>query len=131
MSTISSKMRRKLRSLWLELYESVLAEPLNTLQTESRDPGRPRLLHYGIGATLPATSHLAIELGIKTLIETFGRPGTIREHNLCKFLAHLGHGSDKGREAVFYLNRVFDSAVQVYGLPRRWEDCSRFENIQR
>ena len=89
------------------------------LDTKSRDPGNPRLLHFGTGATLPATLHLAIEPGIKTLIEAFGRPGTIREHDLCKLLALLGHGSDKGWQAVFYSSRSFDSAVQVYG-PLAW-----------
>ena len=137
MSTASSGTEKKLQSLTMELYErvrlteSVLAEPLGPLQTESRDPGRPSLLHYGTGATLPATLHLAIELGIKTLIAAFGRPRTIREHNLGKLLALLGHSSDKGQEAVFYLNRSFDSAVQVYGLLRGWGDCSRFESIQK
>ena len=137
MSTISSKTQRKLQSLRMVLYErvrlseSVLAEPLSSLDTESRDPGNPRLLHHGTGAALPATLHLAIELGIKTLIDAFGRPGTIREHNLGKLLALLGHGSDKGREAIFYLGRSFDSAVEVYGLLRGWGDCSRFESIQK
>ena len=137
MSTISSRTPKKLQSMAMELYErvrlteSVLAEPLGPLHTESRDPGRPELLLYGTGATLPATLHLAIELGIKTLIEAFGRPGTIREHDLGKLLALLGHGSDKGREAVFYLSRSFDSAVQVYGLLRGWGDCSQFESIQK
>ena len=115
----------------VRLTESVLAEPLSALDTESRDPGDPWLLRHGTGATLPATLHLAIELGIKTLIGAFGWPGTIREHDLCKLLALLGHGSDEGRQAVFYLSRSFDSAVQVYGLLRGWGDCSRFESIQK
>ena len=137
MSTISSKTQKKLQSLGMRLYErvrlteSVLAEPLSTLNTESRDPGDPGILHHGTGAALPATLHLAIELGIKTLIEAFGRPGTIREHDLCKLLALLGHDSDNGRQAVFYLSRSFDSAVQVYGLLHGWGDCSRFESIQK
>ena len=137
MSTISSRTRKKPQSLRMELYErirlteSVLAEPLSALDTESRDPGDPWILRHGTGATLPATLHLAIELGIKTLIEAFGRPGTIREHDLGKLLALLGHGSDKGREAVFYLSRSFDSAVQVYGLLRGWMDRSGVESVQK
>ena len=137
MSTISSKIRRKLKSLRMELYErvrlteSVLAEPLEPVLAKNRDPGKPGLLHFGTGAALPATLHLAIELGIKTLIEAFGRPGTIREHDLCKLLALLGHGSDEGRQAVFYLSRSFDSAVQVYGLLRGPGNSSRFESIQK
>ena len=115
----------------VRLTESVFAEPLEPVLAKTRDPGNPRLLHFGTGATLPATLHLAIELGIKTLIEAFGRPGTIREHNLCKLLALLGHSSDKGKQAVFYLSRSFDSAVQVYGLLRGWGNCSRFESIQK
>ena len=115
----------------VRLTELVLAEPLEPVFATNRDPGNPRLLHHGTGAALPATLHLAIERGIKTLIGAFGRPGTIREHDLCKLLALLGHGSEKGREAVFYLNRSFDSAVQVYGLLRGWGDCSRFESIHK
>ena len=137
MSSVSRRTENRLQSLGMILYErvqlteSVLAEPFSSLDTESRDPGNPRLLHHGTGAALPATLHLAIELGIKTLIEAFGRPGVIKEHDLCKLLALLGHGSDKGREAVFHLSRSFDSAVQVYGLLRGWEDHSRFESIQK
>ena len=115
----------------VRLTESVLAEPLEPVLAKNRDPGDPGMLHHGTGAALPATLHLAIELGIKTHIEVFGRPGTIREHDLCKLLALLGHGSDIGRQAVFYLSRSFDSAVQVYGLLRGWGDCSRFESIHK
>ncbi|MCY4579079.1 MAG: hypothetical protein OXD31_08520 [Chloroflexi bacterium] len=115
----------------VRLTESVLAEPLGPSFAESRDPGDPGQLRFGTGATLPETLHLSIELGIKALIEAFGRPGTIREHDLCKLLALLAHGSDEGREAVFYLGRSFDSAVHVYGLLRGWGDCSRFESIQK
>ena len=137
MSSVSRRTENRLQSLGMILYErvrlteSVLAEPLEPVLAKTRDPGNPRLLHHGTGAALPATLHLAIELGIKTLIESFGRPGVIKEHDLCKLLALLGHGSDKGREAVFYLSRSFDSAVQVYGLLRGWEDHSRFESIQK
>ena len=137
MSTISSRTQNKLRSLGMGLYErvrlaeSVLAEPLGPLDTKGRDPASPSLLHHGTGAALPATLHLAIELGIKTLIEVFGRSGVVREHDLCKLLALLGHDSDKGREAVFYLSRSFDSAVQVYGLLHGLGDCSRFESLQK
>ncbi len=137
MSTIPSGTQNKLQDLQMRLYErvrlteSVLAEPLEPVFAKDRDPANPRQLYFGTGTTLPATLHLAIELGTKTLIEAFGRPGTIREHDLCKLLALLGHGSDKGQQAVFYLSRSFDSAVQVYGLLRGWGDCSRYESIQK
>ena len=137
MSTRSSRSQNKLRSLPMTLYErvrlteSILAEPLGPLPGEGRNPGAPWQLCYGTGATLPETLHLSIEIGIKTLIEAFGRPGVIREHDLCKLLALLGRDSDKGRRAVFYLSRSFDSAVQVYGLSRGWGDVSRFESIQK
>ena len=137
MSTVSSRNLKTLRSLGMRLYERVqlteliLAEPFGPLDTESRDPGDPWQLYYGTGATLPETLHLSIELGIKALIEVFGRPGVIKEHDLCKLLALLGHGSDEGREAAFYLSRSFDSAVQVYGLLRGWGEVSRFESIQK
>ncbi len=137
MSTISSRTQKKLQSLGVRLYERVrltelvLAEPLGELNTESRDPGEPGLLHHGTGAGLPETLHLSIELGIKALIEAFGKPGVIKEHDLCKLLALLGYGSDKGRDAVFYLSRSFDSAVECYGLLRGPGDSSRFESIQK
>ena len=137
MGTNSSRTQNKLRSLGMMLYErvrrteSILAEPLGPLSGESRDPGAPWQLCYGTGATLPATLHLSIELGIKALIEAFGGLGVIKEHDLGKLLALLGRTSDKGKEAVFYLSRSFDSAVQVYGLLRGWGDLSRFESIQK
>lgn len=115
----------------VRLTESVLAEPLGPSNAESRDPGNPGLLRHGTGATLPATLHLAIELGMKALIEAFGRPGMIREHDLPKLLALLGHESDKGQKAVFYLSRSFDSAVECYGLLRGPGDCDRFASIQK
>ena len=115
----------------VQLAESILAEPPNSLDAESRDPGDPALLRNGTGATLPEMLHLSIERGIKALIEAFGRPGTIREHSLGKLLALLGRGSDEGRNAVFYLGRSFDSAVHLYGLLRGRGDCSRFESIQK
>lgn len=137
MSTISSRTQGKLSSLEMMLYdrirlaESILAEPLGPLSGESRDPGAPWQLRYGTGATLPETLHLSIELGIKALIEAFGGPGVIKNHDLGKLLALLGRTSDKGMEAVFFLSRSFDSAVQVYGLRRGWGDLSRFESIQK
>lgn len=137
MSTISSRTHNKLRSLGMMLYErvrlteSILAEPSGPLSGEGRDPGAPWQLCYGTGATLPETLHLSIELGIKALIEAFGRPGVIKEHDLGKLLALLGRTSDKGRDAMFYLSRSFDSAVRVYGLLRGWGNLSRFESIQK
>lgn len=83
----------------VRLTESVLVEPLEPVFAKNRFPGNPGLLDFGTGATFPATLHLAIELGIKTLVEAFGRPGTIGEHDVGKLLALLGHGSCKGRQA--------------------------------
>ena len=137
MSTTSSSAQQKLHSVAMMLYErvrlteSVLAEPLGPVNAESRDPGNPGLLHHGTGATLPETLHLAIELGIKALIEAFGRPGVVKEHDLPKLLALLGHESDKGQKAVFYLSRSFDSAVECYGLLRGPGDCNRFESVHK
>lgn len=137
MSTFSNGTQKKLQSLQMRLYdrvrlaEQVLAEPLGPFLAMPRDPREPGLLHHGTGATLPATLHLSMELGFKALLEAFGGPGVIKEHDLYKLLALLGHGSDKGREAVFYLSRSFDSAVECYGLTRGPGDPSRFESLQK
>ena len=79
---------------------------------------------------LPEALHLSIELGIKGLIEAFGGPGTVKDHNLHKLLARLEHVSGEGEKAVSYLSKSFDFAVRFYGLLHGPGDNSRFETIQ-